>query len=152
MIQLPTHKKKHILGFIPRRVHPSAIIMRKAIDECVRYYTSSRYPIEKDEMWNAWWYVSAILDTYKDKFECRECDCCGELLADCQCMCECGDDYIDCRAGCRNQGSADREYLRYCGCCSKLWVECQRKCTNHGKIIENVSWHVSIPIIMSMSI
>ena len=116
MEQLPTHIKTNILGFIPRRVHPSAIIMREAINVCVRHWDDvlrfspwMRLGIDTgiDDMWGATWYKAQILAPYKDKFECRECDCCGELLADCQCMCDCGDDYQDCTGRCCERN--DRE-------------------------------------------
>ena len=73
MEQLPTHIKINILSFIPRRVHPSAIIMRKAINECVRHWTEvhrftpwmtrpfGTIRTDKDEMWDATWYEAQIL-------------------------------------------------------------------------------------------
>ena len=113
MEQLPTNIKINILSFIPRRVHPTSVIMKRETDACVRHWTDvmrftpwmtnpfGTIKTEKDEIWDATWYESRILAPYKDKFECRECDCGGELLTDCTCMCGgCGDDYRDCKGRC----------------------------------------------------
>lgn len=143
MEQLPTNVKINILSFIPRRIHPTSVIMRREIDACARHWNETmrfspwmRNPYGTNEMWGAWWYESHILAPYKDKFECRECDCCGELWDDCRCTCDCGDDYKDCKARCHeNQGLILRrtnELERYCDCCGELWVECQCVCSNCG--------------------
>ena len=78
MEQLPTHIKINILGFIPRRIHPTSVIMKREIDACARHWTEAMrfspwmrnaFGIRTDEadMWGAWWYESRIMTPYKEK-------------------------------------------------------------------------------------
>ena len=77
------------MNYIPRCIHSASIIMREAINECIEYCAD----VSVSTPWGAWWYEYRILATYRDKFECRECDCCGESWSDCRCRCEYADDY-----------------------------------------------------------
>ena len=99
--------------------------MRKAINECVRHWTEvhrftpwmtrpfGTIRTEIDEMWDATWYEAQILAPYKDKFECRECDCCCELWAECRCVCHnCGDDYNECRSKCYDSNYDEDEHIK----------------------------------------
>ncbi len=102
MEQLPNHIKIQILNFIPRRVHPTAIMMRTEIDECVGHYTDILYAeehctIEALDMWDEY-YDIYILHPYKFG---KYCDCCAERWKLCLCMCHCCQGpYNVCKYGC----------------------------------------------------
>ena len=90
------------MSCMPRRIHPTSVIMRKEIDKCYTYYGKMRLGrCDHDDMWDMHYYCMEILTPYKEMFELdKYCDCCCESWADCQCMCKCGDDYKECRAMC----------------------------------------------------
>ena len=75
MEQLPTHININILGFIPRRIHPTSVIMKREIDACARHWAETvrfspwmRNPLaDEADMWGAWWYESRIMTPYKEK-------------------------------------------------------------------------------------
>ena len=137
---LPYQMNINIMSFIPRRIHPTSVIMRKEIDKCYSYYQGKRLntPFEHDDMWDEHYYCMEILTPYKEQFELdKYCDCCCESWVDCQCMCKCGYDYKDCRARCEENHELilrKTEFSGYCDCCGEMWTDCRRACHRcHGE-------------------
>ena len=84
MEQLSNELKIKIMNFIPRRIHPVAVMVKDAIKEAEEVFFEEENLIE---------YIR--LGQY--------CDCCGDLWTRCDCMCHhCHGEYKICKYECYN--------------------------------------------------